>query len=76
MKQPIILCVTSPFEMELPLTTGARVWKSFLNGGTNHSAQAATLPYIIRRCEREQRPYKITAYPGKGYFIEPVKDIK
>ena len=47
-----------------------RMWEAFLEHGTNHSQQALTLPYIINRCEEENVPYRLTAIPGQGYFIE------
>jgi hypothetical protein len=68
---PITLSATSPFELELDRATGSRVWKSFLQGGSTHSARASTLPYIIRRCERERVGYVLTAMPGQGYHIAP-----
>jgi hypothetical protein len=51
-----------------------RTWQMFLKGGTSHSAQAHTLPYIINRCEREGIPYQLKAMPGSGYYISPLKD--
>lgn len=67
----IVLVVGSPFEFPMSATQAADTWRRFLAGGIQHSGQAATLPYVIRRCEREGVPYRLTAYPGQGYFIEP-----
>lgn len=69
------LCVTSPNEMEMNAKMLSMVWRNFLKGGvTSHSAQAASLPHIVRRCEREKIPYRITAHPGQGYTIERIKE--
>jgi len=65
-----MLTVISTHELALSKAAQKRVWKSFCHGGSNHSADASTLPYIIRRCEQEGVPYALTAYPGVGYFIE------
>lgn len=51
-----------------------RLWDAFLDGGGRHSSAAATLPYIIRRCEREHVPYILRAMPGVGYHLEPYKE--
>ena len=50
-------------------------WANFLEKGTNHSGQGMTLPHIINRCERERVPYRLTAYPGQGYRIEPIEPL-
>jgi hypothetical protein len=73
--RPIILCATSPHELPVDKKTGARLWKEFLRVGSNHSSHASFLPYIIRRCERECVPYRLTAYPGNGYFIERIEGM-
>lgn len=52
------------------------VWETFLKGGTNHSAQAMTLTYIIERCEQEKMPYELQAVPGIGYTIKPKPEWK
>lgn len=69
--KPIMLCVTSPYETPINKSEGARLWASFNNGGTSHSPSASTLPYLIRRCEREGVPYSLIAFPGYGYGIKP-----
>jgi hypothetical protein len=65
------LCVSSPFEITMTQRAQNDTWRAFLQGGTNHSAQAGTLPYIIRRCEQEGVPFMLKAHPGLGYWIEP-----
>jgi hypothetical protein len=42
-------------------------------GSTQHSDLRMFLPYIIEHCERNRIPYRLTAKPGLGYFIEKVK---
>lgn len=69
----ITLCTSSPFEIRVGKADGARIWKDFLNHGSNHSSRASLLPYIIRRCEAEGVPYQLKAVPGAGYWIEPIK---
>jgi len=71
----IILNATSPYEIDLDRNRKAHTWRAFLEHGSNHSARASTLPYIIRRCEREGVGYVLTAMPGQGYHIEPGKII-
>lgn len=66
-----MLAVISTHEIALSKAAQRRTWDAFMNGGTNHSANASTLPYIIRRCEIQKLPYVLTAVPGKGYFIAP-----
>lgn len=68
------LCVNSPHEVALTKAAERRIWEAFIDGGTTHSGRASTLPYIMRRCEREGVPYRLTAMPGMGYFIEPHKE--
>jgi len=63
------LCVTSPSEFPMSGAAFAAMWEKFLREGTTHSARAASLPLVIRRCEREGIPYVLFAVPGKGYFI-------
>lgn len=50
------------------------MWKDFLLRGSNHSGQGMLLSNTINRCEVEKIPYRLTAYPGQGYFIEPIKE--
>lgn len=64
------LIVGSPFETELTKKAKELIWKAFVAGGTRHSAQATTLPYIMRRCEREGIAYVLHANPGQGYYIQ------
>ncbi len=49
-------------------------WNAFLEGGTNHSADAQTLEYVMNRCEEEGVPFKLSGLPGVGYFIEGITD--
>ena len=39
-------------------------------GSSTHSPNAATLQYIIDYCELYKIPYRVTAHPSWGYFIE------
>jgi hypothetical protein len=71
-----MLAVISTAEIALSKVAQKRIWRMFLDGGTNHSANASTLAYLIRRCELEGVPYKLNAYPGTGYFMEPIKGEK
>ena len=64
-----MLTVISTHEIALSKAAQERIWKVFMDGGTAHSPDAATLPYIIRRCEQENIPYVLNAEPGKGYYI-------
>ena len=73
MHRAIMLNATSPMEMFINKTLGAALWKAFKAGGTSHSKSAATLPYIIRRCEKEGVAYVLHARPGEGYYIQPEK---
>lgn len=72
-RAPIVLNATSPYEVPLNAREGKALWKEFMSRGTNHGAQAAWLPYIIRRCEREHIAYNLRAYPGTGYWIERIQ---
>lgn len=74
-RQPTLI-VFSDAELDAGLSKTARerIWASFMDGGTAHSACATTLPYIIRRCEREGVPFTLNAHPGIGYWIEPIKE--
>ena len=69
-RRPVILCVSTPHEAELSRAEARRIWTAFLEHGSTHSARAATLPFIIRRCESAGIPYVLTARPGMGYFIK------
>jgi hypothetical protein len=72
----IVLSATSPYEMEIDRATGSRLWVAFLSSGSTHSLRAGTLPYIMRRCEREGVPYILKAVPGKGYNIKPLHEVE
>ena len=52
-----------------------RFWQDFLKHGSNHSGQGMLLSLTINRCEAEKVPYRLTAYPGQGYFIEPIPPL-
>lgn len=72
----VTLCVSSPFELEVSRPIGAMLWKSFMAGTTSHhSAKASTLPYMIRRAEREGVPYLVEAHPGLGYTMRRVAKV-
>lgn len=64
------LRATSRYALALSRPQQDRVWASFLQHGTAHSARAATLPYVMCRCEQEGIAYVLRAVPGAGYFIE------
>ncbi len=66
-----MLSVFSPYEIAMTKAAQKRTWEAFLERGTSHSGNASTLPYVIRRCEQEGVGYKLTALPGRGYYIEP-----
>ncbi len=42
---------------------------------TNHSARGMTLSHLIQKCEETKTPYRLTAHPGKGYFLELIEDF-
>lgn len=67
--KPAMLCVTSPVEVELSNSAKKITWDNFLKNGSTHSANASTLPFIIRRCEQLNIAYILEAEPGIGYFI-------
>ena len=73
LKGNTMICVNSPHEVALSKAAANRLWQTFLETGSQHSGRASLLPYIIRRCELEKIPYKLTAHPGAGYYIERVK---
>lgn len=66
-----MLTIISTHELALSKAAQERTWRSFLEGGTSHSANASTLPYLIRRCEQEKMPYTLVAQPSVGYFMKP-----
>ena len=75
MSRPIILCATSPYEIALSKAAQFHAWKGLReSGSSSHSARASTLPYLIRRCEREGIPYTLKAAPGVGYCLSIKKD--
>ncbi len=49
-------------------------WDSFIISGSQHSAGAHTLEHIMNRCEREHIPFRLTAMPGMGYYMEVFKE--
>jgi hypothetical protein len=66
----MFLLVTSPYEQEIPQGIAGEMWRAFLAGETSsHSHMAATLPYLLRRAEREKVPYVLEAAPGVGYAL-------
>jgi hypothetical protein len=57
---PIALVVGSPFEVEVSRLVGALIWKEFLTGKPSfHSGQAVTLPYLMRRAQRNRVPFRV-----------------
>lgn len=63
--------------VEPNLKIGARMLKSIIaafeqTGKSTHSGLAGTLPFIINHCEEQAIPYRLTAQPGVGYFIERI----
>ena len=50
-------------------------WEGFIQGGTSHSGNAGTLPYVMNRCEEEKVEYTLRAAPGKGYYISQGSDL-
>jgi hypothetical protein len=73
--RPGVLTFTSIFGMLLSKAQGDASWKQFKAGGTSHSARAATLWYLLNRCEREGVCYKLEAMPGYGYRLEPIPPL-
>lgn len=69
-----MLTVISTHEMALSKAAKRRTWEAFMKNGTAHSANAATLPFIIRQCELCKIPYVLTARPGIGYHIKYLKE--
>jgi hypothetical protein len=65
-----MLTFLSPYEMALTKAAQRRIWEQFLERGTSHSGNAATLPYILRRCEQERIAYTLEAMPGVGYYVK------
>lgn len=49
-----------------------RQWLAELKEGkpTHHSSQGLTVAYYIEALEAAGVPYKLTAYPGLGYYID------
>jgi hypothetical protein len=66
----MFLLFASPYEQDIPQNVAASMWRNFLDGVTStHSHMAATLPYLLRRAEREKMPYVLEAAPGAGYSL-------
>jgi hypothetical protein len=65
-----MLTIISTHEETLSKSAKERLWEEFMRSGTTHSGTASTLPYLIRRCEREKVCYRLTAVPGEAYFLE------
>lgn len=43
------------------------------NGGhSNHSPLGSTLQAVIKGLEKRGASYRLTAHPGKGYYIEGI----
>lgn len=74
-----MITVTSSGQRMIPVSKEAakRTIKAFEHAGSsNHSSNAATLPIVVEHCERNKIPYRLTAVPGLGYFIEKFDAIK
>jgi hypothetical protein len=48
------------------------LWETFQRGGSTHSSMGCTLGWLIRECERTRTPYRLSAKPGLGYYLEPL----
>lgn len=53
-----------------------RTWCDFKERGVAFGGRGAMLGLIVNRCEVEGQPYKLMAYPGRSYMIEPIKRVK
>lgn len=62
----------NPMSMIIGSALQRTMWDLFRREGTGHSMNAATLWYILDRCEAEGIAYRLTAEPNAGYFIEPL----
>lgn len=69
------LIYSSPYSMRLSKAVEARTWQYFWDHGSQHSGRAASLTYILNRCEREGVAYELIALPGKGYYIRRVEEV-
>lgn len=50
--------------------------KSFIEKGhSQHSGMGLFLPFILNYCEENSIPYKLTAHPKLGYYIERIDPI-
>ena len=45
------------------------------DGRTGRSASGQTLVFAVEWCEERRRPYRVTAYPGAGYFLELLEPL-
>ncbi len=49
------------------------VIEDIANGGNStHSALGSTLQVIIKGLEKRGASYRLTAHPGKGYYLEGI----
>lgn len=44
-------------------------------GGAGRSASGQTLAFAVEWCEEHKRPYRITAHPGLGYYLELLEPL-
>lgn len=51
-------------------------WEHFKERGVAFGGRGSMLGLIVNRCEVEGQPYRLMAYPGCTYTIEPVKKVK
>lgn len=69
-----MITFSSSHEINLPKAVQKRVWDAFMRNGSAHSAAASTLCFILNKCHQENQPYRLSAVPGKGYWIEPMTE--
>lgn len=44
------------------------------SGVTNHSGQGGTLWVVLAWCQFHEKPYELTAYPGKAYMVKLIQN--
>lgn len=44
-------------------------------GSSSHSQNRGLLQYVIDYCEEKKIPYRLTANPGYGYYLEKMPSI-
>lgn len=62
--------------MSLTAAQVRRTVDSFLGSGASaHSSQGGTLWALLDYLQRKQISYKLTAHPGKGYYVERISNL-